>query len=149
MTDPDDPANLYVYIQGTGGVRPAEELAGCSSLEPNEDPNTSRFRIEVVRVPLDAPERAEIVSMPRIFADPTTGDIAGLWAAEQIVMSDPRGVLGSLVPLSDAVTGRAADTGATAPAGAGSSTPPAGPAAGGSRRGGVPLISSEAAISRI
>jgi hypothetical protein len=80
VTDPDDPANLYVYIQGTGGVRPAEELAGCSSLEPNEDPNTSRFRIEVVRVPLDAPERAEIVSMPRIFADPTTGDIAGLWA---------------------------------------------------------------------
>jgi hypothetical protein len=80
VTDPDDPANLYVYIQGTGGVRPADELAGCSSLDPNEDPNTSRFRIEVVRVPLDAPERAEIVSMPRIFADPTTGDIAGLWA---------------------------------------------------------------------
>jgi hypothetical protein len=80
VTDPDDSANLYVYIQGTGGVRPAEELAGCSSLDPNEDPNTSRFRIEVVRVPLAAPAQAEIVSMPRIFADPTTGDIAGLWA---------------------------------------------------------------------
>ncbi|MGE0158157.1 MAG: LVIVD repeat-containing protein [Gemmatimonadales bacterium] len=80
VTDPDDPANLYVYIQGTGGVRPASELAGCSSAEPDEDPNTSRFRIEVVRVPLAAPERAEIVSMPRIFADPATGDIAGLWS---------------------------------------------------------------------
>jgi hypothetical protein len=80
VTDPDDPDNLYIYIQGTGGVRPAEELAGCSSADPAEDPNTSRFRIEVVRVPLAAPERAEVVSMPRIFADPTTGDIAGLWA---------------------------------------------------------------------
>jgi hypothetical protein len=79
VTDPDDPDNLYVYIQGTGGVRPAAELAGCSSADPAEDPNTSRFRIEVVRVPLDAPERAEVVSMPRIFADPATGDIAGLW----------------------------------------------------------------------
>jgi hypothetical protein len=58
VTDPDDSANLYVYIQGTGGVRPAEELAGCSSLDPNEDPNTSRFRIEVVRVPLAAPAQA-------------------------------------------------------------------------------------------
>jgi len=79
VTDPDDPEHFYIYIQGTGGVRPAAELAGCSNTRPEEDPNTSRFRIEVVRVPLDAPERAEIVSMPRIFADPTTGAIAGLW----------------------------------------------------------------------
>ncbi|MBM4184103.1 MAG: hypothetical protein FJ207_07720 [Gemmatimonadetes bacterium] len=79
VTDPDDPANLYVYIQGTSGVRPPEEMPGCSGADPGDDPNTSRFRIEVVRVPLDAPERAEVVSMPRIFSDPTTGSIAGLW----------------------------------------------------------------------
>ncbi|MSR21575.1 MAG: hypothetical protein EXR91_11490 [Gemmatimonadetes bacterium] len=79
VTDPDDPDNLYVYIQGTGGVRPVEELAGCSGADPQDDPNTSRFRIEVVRIPLDAPERAEIVSTPRIFADPSTGAVAGLW----------------------------------------------------------------------
>lgn len=30
-------------------------------------------------------------------------NIAGLWAAEQIVMADPRGVNGALVPLSDAL----------------------------------------------
>jgi hypothetical protein len=80
VTDPSDPENVYVFIQGTGGVRPGEELAGCSGASPEEDPNTSRFRIEVVRIPLAAPERAEIVSMPRIFTDPETGDIAGLWA---------------------------------------------------------------------
>lgn len=79
VTQPGDPDNLYVYVSGTSGVRPAEELAGCSGAEPDEDPNTSLFRIEVVRVPLDAPEEAEVVNMPRIFADPETGAISGLW----------------------------------------------------------------------
>jgi len=79
VTSPSDPDNLYVYIQGTSSVRPAAELPGCSGAEPEEDPNTSLFRIEVVRVPLDAPENAAIVNMPRIFADPETGEIAGLW----------------------------------------------------------------------
>ena len=78
VTDPSDDENIYVYIQGTSSPRPSEELAGCSSAGP-EDPNTSYFRIEVVRIALDAPERAEIVSMPRIFADRETGDLAGLW----------------------------------------------------------------------
>ena len=32
-------------------------------------------------------------------------NIAGLWAAEQIVMADPRGVNGALVPLSEAQAG--------------------------------------------
>jgi len=79
VTDPDDPDNLYVYISGTSSVRPAAELAGCSAAPPEVDPNTSYFQIEVVRVPLDAPEEAEIVSEPRIFADAETGEIAGLW----------------------------------------------------------------------
>jgi hypothetical protein len=78
VTDPDDPDNVYVFIQGTGGVRDAAELAGCSSADPADDPQTSLFRIEVVRIPIAAPERAEIVSMPRIFADRETGNIAGL-----------------------------------------------------------------------
>jgi hypothetical protein len=80
VTQPDDPDNLYVYVSGTSGVRPADELAGCSGAEPDEDPNTSLFRIEVVRVPLASPEDAEVVNMPRIFADPETGAIEGLWA---------------------------------------------------------------------
>jgi hypothetical protein len=79
VTDPNDSENVYVYIQGTSSVRPTEELPGCSGAEPEEDPNTALFRIEVVRVPLAAPERAEIVNMPRIFAD-EQGNIAGLWA---------------------------------------------------------------------
>lgn len=79
LKDPNDDANLYIYIQGTSSPRPAEELAGCSSVQdPNEDPNTSYFRIEVVRVPLANPAAAEIVSMPRIFTDVETGRMDGL-----------------------------------------------------------------------
>jgi hypothetical protein len=80
VTDPADPDNIYVYIQGTSAPRPAGELPGCSALDPEEDPETSLFRIEVVRVPVAHPEDAQIVNMPRIFADPESGEIAGLWA---------------------------------------------------------------------
>ena len=79
VTDPKDSENLYVYIQGTSGVRPAAELPGCSGAEPDEDENTALFRIEVVRVPLAAPEQAEIINMPRIFSNPETGEMDGLW----------------------------------------------------------------------
>lgn len=78
VTDPNDTENFYVYIQGTNSPRPAEELSGCSAAAPDEDENTSYFRIEVVRVPIAAPERAEIVNMPRIFAD-EEGNVDGLW----------------------------------------------------------------------
>ena len=56
-----------------------DELAGCSGAEPKDDPNTALFSIDVIQVPLAAPEKARIVSRPRIFADPATGAIAGLW----------------------------------------------------------------------
>lgn len=79
VPDPNDRENLYVYVQGTSRVRPAAELEGCSGLPPEQDPNTSYFRIEVIQVPLAAPQNARIVNMPRIFADPETGEIAGLY----------------------------------------------------------------------
>jgi hypothetical protein len=78
VVDPNDKANLYVYGSGTSTVRPGEELTGCSALDPKDDPNTSLFSIDVIKVPLAAPEKAAIVNKPRIFADPTTGAIAGL-----------------------------------------------------------------------
>jgi hypothetical protein len=74
--DPKDAKNVYVYISGTSGIRPSEELARCNS-NP-WDPNNSNFRIEVIKVPLDHPEQAAVVTSPRIFADPTTGADAGL-----------------------------------------------------------------------
>jgi hypothetical protein len=79
VTDPDDKANLYIYGSGTSSVRSGEELSGCSSKDPKEDPNTALFSIDVVQVPLAAPETARIVNRPRIFADEKTGAISGLW----------------------------------------------------------------------
>jgi hypothetical protein len=79
VTDPNDKANLYVYGSGTGSVRSAEELAGCSGQKPEEDPNTALFSIDVIKVPLAAPETAAIVNRPRIFADAKTGALSGLW----------------------------------------------------------------------
>jgi hypothetical protein len=78
VTDPKDTANLYVYVSGTSVVRPGAELAGCSGGQPGQDPNTALFRIDVIKVPLAAPQTASIVSSPRIFADPS-GNVAGLF----------------------------------------------------------------------
>lgn len=78
VNDPQDHENVYVYVSGTSSVRPSEELAGCSGLPPEEDSNTSYFRIEVIQVPLANPERARVVNAPRLFADTETGALAGL-----------------------------------------------------------------------
>ena len=78
VTDPKDKNNVYIYVSGTSFVRPSEELAGCSAEPPNKDPNTALFRIEVIRVPLAAPQNARVVSSPRVFIDPRTGALNGL-----------------------------------------------------------------------
>jgi hypothetical protein len=79
LADPKDPANVYIYGSGTSTVRSAEELAGCSGREPKEDPDTALFSIDVIQVPVAAPETARVVSRPRIFADPSSGAISALW----------------------------------------------------------------------
>lgn len=69
LKDPNDDENVYVYVSGSAPVRSNEELPGCSDLRPEEDENSALFRIEVIKVPLDSPEDAAIVSSPRIFED--------------------------------------------------------------------------------
>jgi hypothetical protein len=71
VQDPNDSANVYVYVSGSAPVRSPSELPGCSGRPMDEDPNTALFRIEVIKVPLAAPEKAAIVSSPRIFQDLT------------------------------------------------------------------------------
>jgi hypothetical protein len=89
LVDPNDKANVYVYVSGSAGVRSPNELPGCVKAAPDQDPNSALFRIEVIKVPLAHPEKAAIVSSPRIFnnlvAPPTHGasaaDVAELDAA--------------------------------------------------------------------
>ncbi len=78
VVDPKDKNNVYIYVSGTSFVRQNEELAGCSGEAPDKDPNTSLFRIDVIKVPLAAPQDARVVSSPRVFIDPRTGAINGL-----------------------------------------------------------------------
>jgi hypothetical protein len=78
VVDPNDKDNVYIYVSGTSFVRQGEELAGCSGETPDKDPNTSLFRIDVIKVPLAAPQQAKVVSSPRVFIDARTGALNGL-----------------------------------------------------------------------
>jgi len=78
VVNPKDKKNAYIYVSGTSFVRPGEELAGCSGELPDKDPNTALFRIDVIKVPLSAPQKAQIVSSPRVFMDSRTGVVNGL-----------------------------------------------------------------------
>ena len=82
VVDPNDKDNVYIYVSGTSFVRQPEELAGCLDEKPDKDPNTARFRIDVIKVPLAAPQDARIVSTPRIFGDPQTGALNALKSGE-------------------------------------------------------------------
>ncbi len=87
---PNDPDNVYIYVSGSAPVRPAEELPGCSSGLPNEDLNTALFRIEVIRVPVDNPAAAEIVTSPRIFDDLPVPPSHGLSPADIAELEEAR-----------------------------------------------------------
>ncbi|HKX28608.1 MAG TPA: hypothetical protein VJ302_12980 [Blastocatellia bacterium] len=78
VVDPKDKNNVYLYVSGTSFVRQGEELSGCSGEAPDKDPNTSLFRIDVIKVPLTAPQNAQVVSSPRVFINPRTGALNGL-----------------------------------------------------------------------
>jgi hypothetical protein len=78
VVDPNDPENVYIYVSGTSVVRSGAELAGCAHPTSISDTTTSLFRIDIIKVPLAAPQNARVVNSPRIFAD-SLGAIAGLW----------------------------------------------------------------------
>ncbi|HJZ73730.1 MAG TPA: hypothetical protein VKE51_18440 [Vicinamibacterales bacterium] len=68
VTKQGDDANVFIYVSGTAAVRSTDEVPGC--LDGGiDDPNTARFRLEVIKVPLRTPDHAAIVSTARIFQD--------------------------------------------------------------------------------
>ncbi len=88
LKSPSDDENVYVYISGSAGVRPADELAGCASA--GDDPTSALFRIEVIKVPLANPERAAIVSSPRIFQDLVAPPRHGASPADLVEINEAR-----------------------------------------------------------
>jgi hypothetical protein len=94
VTQPGDPNNVYIYVSGTAGVRPGEELKGCKDGGVN-DPDSARFRLEVIKVPLAKPGTAAIVSSPRIFnslpVPPRNEERAAIDAAARAAANAGRG----------------------------------------------------------
>src|SRR5437867_2009726 len=87
VDDPKDRENVYIYVSGSAGIRSPNELPGCSALQPDQDPNSALFRIEVIRVPLAHPEQAAIVSSPRIFSGLTPPARHGETAADSALQA--------------------------------------------------------------
>jgi uncharacterized protein (DUF305 family) len=73
-----DERRVVVYNSGTAGVREEDELAGCIGNVAG-DTRTALFRIDVIEIPVADPSRARIVDSPTVFADTSTGVMAGLW----------------------------------------------------------------------
>jgi len=67
VTDAHDTGAVFIYVSGQANVRSPSELAGCSSVSPDQDTSSALFRLDVIRVPLASPEQARIVNRPRIF----------------------------------------------------------------------------------
>ncbi len=80
LDDPKDTDNVYIYVSGSSGIRSAEELAGCAGDLESSDPNSSRLRIEIIKVPLADPSKSAVVGKANIFA--------GLQAPESHGLSD-------------------------------------------------------------
>ena len=102
VTDKNDASNVYIYVSGTSGPR-GPELAGCDSNNTNTPAgaNPSKWRIEVIKVPLANPAAAAVVSEPRLFADPATGAVNGLQNAPPTPLH-PSGMPWSPTPITDA-----------------------------------------------
>src|SRR5207247_10763235 len=60
VTKQGDDANVFIYVSGTAAVRSADEVPGCQD-GGIDDPNTARFRLEVIKVPLRTPDRSAMV----------------------------------------------------------------------------------------
>jgi hypothetical protein len=86
LEDPKDQENLYIYVSGSSGIRSEGELAGCADKEAS-DPNSSRLRIEIIKVPLANPAQAAVVGRANIFAGLKASPRHGLSDAEKADMA--------------------------------------------------------------
>jgi len=67
IPDPKDKNIIYIYVSGSNNARPATELAGCNNGTDPADVNNSMYRLDVIKVPLNHPEQADVVTGARIF----------------------------------------------------------------------------------
>jgi LVIVD repeat len=58
---------IYIYVSGNQAARPETELAGCKNGTDAADTTNSLFRLDVIKVDLKHPEKAEVLTGARIF----------------------------------------------------------------------------------
>jgi hypothetical protein len=118
IPDPKDKDVVYIYVSGNQGARPAEELAGCNNGTDPADANNSLYRLDVIKVPLNHPEQAAVVTGARIFngLEPAAMSAARMQQQAERVARGGRGGRGNGAP--SAVPAGAPTNAAAAPAGA-------------------------------
>jgi hypothetical protein len=138
LEDPKDKENIYIYVSGSSAIRPKGELEECNTAASDE-PNSSRLRIEIIKVPLADPAKAAVVNRANIFAGlnspkghgPSDADKAEIAAAkakgaftafipvigEEIVLPDQfvKPIIDSVMKARSASTPSAADSAAARP----------------------------------
>ncbi len=67
VPSPTDKNIVYLSVSGNQAARPDSELAGCKNGADPADESNSMYRLDVIKVPLDHPERAAVVTGARIF----------------------------------------------------------------------------------
>ena len=102
VEDDSDPSSVYIYVSGTSNPRTPAEMAGCDGNNSNTPTGTNptKWRIEVIKVPLAAPQNAAIVNEPRLFAN-AAGAVNGLQNAVP-TPQHPSGINWSPTPITDA-----------------------------------------------
>jgi hypothetical protein len=78
---------IYIYVSGSQGARPNTEVPGCKEGTDPADPENSLFRLDVIKVFLNQPEKSEVVTGARIF----TGLDAAPRAAGRAARNGPPG----------------------------------------------------------
>ncbi len=69
IPSPTDKGVVYLYVSGSSPARPETELEGCKNGTDPADETNSIYRLDVIKVPLANPTRAEVVTGARIFTN--------------------------------------------------------------------------------
>ena len=67
IPSPTDRNIVYIYVSGQQAARPDSEMAGCKNGTDPADPTNSLYQLDIIKVPLDHPERAAVIPGARIF----------------------------------------------------------------------------------
>lgn len=68
VPSPTNKRIIYLYVSGQQAARPETELAGCRNGTNPDDPANSLYQLDIIKVDLDHPEKAEVIPGARIFS---------------------------------------------------------------------------------